>query len=108
MPQDRYTRDKLRTLKKIYDTYNLPCKIADLRKYEKWYATNKATLPHNNNRWDNMLLYTRSIINNTSNSNIHALEIERLTKQLEDYKNNPIPAQHKKRSLFSRIFIWCK
>jgi hypothetical protein len=62
MPQDRYTRDKLKTLKKIYDSYNLPCRIADLRKYEEWYIDNKENLPWKD-RWHNMLLFTRSILN---------------------------------------------
>lgn len=62
MPQDRYTRDKLKTLKKIYDMYNLPCKISDLRKYEEWVSVNKEELLWKD-RWNNMRLYARSILN---------------------------------------------
>ena len=87
MPQDRYTRDKLKTLKKIYDSYNLPCRIADLRKYEQWYIDNKEELPWKD-RWHNMLLFTHSILN----PNIHWKDIyNKETNTWNNYISKSVP-----------------
>jgi hypothetical protein len=64
MPLDRHTSDKLKTLKKICDYSNLPCNIAELRKYEEWHAANNNNLPWRH-RWFNMRLYVRTQLNPT-------------------------------------------
>jgi hypothetical protein len=62
MSPSLYTLDKLNALKKIYKSYDIPCTIKDIHAYEEWCTTNKTTLPWSD-RWHNMMLYTRSILN---------------------------------------------
>jgi hypothetical protein len=63
MPADKYTRDKLNTLKKIAAAYGLDMhRISDLRAYESWQQKNAEHINWTG-RWFIMRQYIRCILN---------------------------------------------
>jgi hypothetical protein len=60
---DRYTRDKLKLLKKLSDKVGLECKMSTLRDYEQFVIDNANAKHGWRDRYHNMVLYTRWRIN---------------------------------------------
>jgi hypothetical protein len=63
MPQDRYTRDKLKLLKKLSDKFNLLCNMSILRDYEQFVIDNADATHGSRDRYHNMVLYNRWRLN---------------------------------------------